>query len=161
MESDIDVAIEELEKIQFMLEDYQDSLNSDHQQHDQQDQLQERFDLLQPVILQATIDPAHAPVRFQSTFGRELWFCSLHAVSVRERARGGFFFSDHGLLIFFYFLCNQLGPPFCHDQGHLWRVRHVPDRRLWTGAIDSTKSDCQVENPPLPHALMLLCFFFG
>ncbi|KAG0026522.1 hypothetical protein BGZ81_006300 [Podila clonocystis] len=78
METDIDVAIEELEKIQFMLEDYRDSLNSDRHQQNQQDQ--ERFDLLQPVTLQATIDPARAPVRFQSTFGRELWFCSLHAV---------------------------------------------------------------------------------
>ncbi|KAF9326790.1 hypothetical protein BG006_009822 [Podila minutissima] len=82
METNIDVAIEELEKIQFMLEDYRDTLYTDHhhqqRQHDQEPQ--ERFDLLQPVTLQATIDPARAPVRFQSTFGRELWFCSLHAV---------------------------------------------------------------------------------
>ncbi|KAG0083835.1 hypothetical protein BGZ93_001568, partial [Podila epicladia] len=69
METDIDVAIEELEKIH--------TDQQQQQQHDQQPQ--GRFDLLQPVTLQATIDPARAPVRFQSTFGRELWFCSLHA----------------------------------------------------------------------------------
>ncbi|KAF9390894.1 hypothetical protein CPB97_008134 [Podila verticillata] len=81
METDIDVAIEQLEKIQFMLEDYQDTLcATDPQQQKQQQHDQPRFDLLQPVTLQATIDPARAPVRFQSTFGRELWFCSLHAV---------------------------------------------------------------------------------
>lgn len=87
METDIDVAIEELEKIQFMLEDYQDThcaTDPQQQQQEQHDQ-QHRFDLLQPVTLQATIDPARAPVRFQSTFGRELWFCSLHAVRKEDR----------------------------------------------------------------------------
>lgn len=81
METDIDVAVEQLEKTQFLLEDYRDTLcATDPQQQNQQQHDQPRFDLLQPVTLQATIDPARAPVRFQSTFGRELWFCSLHAV---------------------------------------------------------------------------------
>lgn len=101
METDIDVAIEQLEKIQFMLEDYQDTLcATDPQQQKQQRHDQPRFDLLQPVTLQATIDPARAPVRFQSTFGRELWFCSLHAVRQEDRA-----FSLHGGLSLSGFWC--------------------------------------------------------
>jgi len=94
METDIDVAIEELEKIQFMLEDYQDThCATDPQQQQEQHDQQHRFDLLQPVTLQATIDPARAPVRFQSTFGRELWFCSLHAVRKEDRFCYFHFFS--------------------------------------------------------------------
>ncbi|KAF9106959.1 hypothetical protein BGX27_008934 [Mortierella sp. AM989] len=68
METDIDVAIRELERIQFMLEKSQLS---------QQESIPSG--LSQAVTLQATIDPSYPPVSFQSTFGRELWFCSLHA----------------------------------------------------------------------------------
>ncbi|KAF9133622.1 hypothetical protein BGW39_009350 [Mortierella sp. 14UC] len=89
MESDIDYAIEELESIQHRLERHVVSLNKDssHKQQNgaartsttEQDAPMPN-DLLQPVTLMATIDPIKGPVSFQSTFGRELWFCSLHAV---------------------------------------------------------------------------------
>ncbi|KAG0380501.1 hypothetical protein BGX24_007696 [Mortierella sp. AD032] len=93
MESNIDYAIEELERLQFRLERHVVSLNLDSP-HKQQNgtatttsttaatehDIPMPYDLLQPVTLLATIDPTKGPVCFQSTFGRELWFCSLHAV---------------------------------------------------------------------------------
>ncbi|KAG0298358.1 hypothetical protein BGZ96_000072 [Linnemannia gamsii] len=89
MESDIDYAIEELESLQIRLKRHVASVNldsSDKQQNGtpaaatlEQD-IPMPNDLLQPVTLMATIDPTKGPVSFQSTFGRELWFCSLHAV---------------------------------------------------------------------------------
>ncbi|KAF9362607.1 hypothetical protein BGX34_005818 [Mortierella sp. NVP85] len=76
MENDIDYAIKELEHLQFMLEQTRDrNMNTNSTES-----LPMPSDLLQPVTLQATIDPSHPPVSFQTTFGRELWFCSLHAV---------------------------------------------------------------------------------
>ncbi|KAF9204214.1 hypothetical protein BGZ49_005582 [Haplosporangium sp. Z 27] len=69
METDIDVALRELEKTQSLLENSrlspQDLVPSN---------------LSQPITLHATIDPSCPPSTFQSTFARELWFCSLHAV---------------------------------------------------------------------------------
>ncbi|KAG0202836.1 hypothetical protein BGX28_004752 [Mortierella sp. GBA30] len=78
METDIDYAIHELERLQLLLENHQktkglsDSSPATHTSIP--------HDLQQPITLQATIDPCHPPVRFHTTFGRELWFCSLHAV---------------------------------------------------------------------------------
>ncbi|KAF9918258.1 hypothetical protein BX616_009721 [Lobosporangium transversale] len=73
METDIDVAISELQKLQHALERCRS--------HPQEaSSLKMTTDLSSPVKLQATIDPSHAPVTFETTFGRELWFCSLHAV---------------------------------------------------------------------------------
>jgi len=91
MESDIDYAIEELEGIQFRLEKHVATTNLDSSHRQQSDTATTTTttsdqdpsmpnDLLQPVTLLATIDPTKGPVSFQSTFGRELWFCSLHAV---------------------------------------------------------------------------------
>ncbi|KAF9295901.1 hypothetical protein BGZ88_001165 [Linnemannia elongata] len=91
MESDIDYAIEELESLQFRLERHVASINLDSSQKQQHgttattattsgQDIPMPNDLLQPVTLSATIDPTKGPVTFQSTFGRELWFCSLHAV---------------------------------------------------------------------------------
>ncbi|KAH7050789.1 hypothetical protein BKA57DRAFT_535021 [Linnemannia elongata] len=91
MESDIDYAIEELESLQFRLERHVASINLDSSQKQQHGTTTAKAttsgqdipmpnDLLQPVTLSATIDPTKGPVTFQSTFGRELWFCSLHAV---------------------------------------------------------------------------------
>ncbi|KAK3847404.1 MAG: hypothetical protein J3R72DRAFT_431333 [Linnemannia gamsii] len=93
MESNIDYAIEELERLQFRLERHVVSLNLDSPHKKQNGtatttsttaateyDITMPYDLLQPVTLLATIDPAKGPVSFQSTFGRELWFCSLHAV---------------------------------------------------------------------------------
>ncbi|KAG9070039.1 hypothetical protein KI688_009369 [Linnemannia hyalina] len=88
MESDIDYAIGELESLQVRLERHVASMNLDSSQKhhngttattSEQD-IAMPNDLLQPVTLFATIDPTKGPVSFQSTFGRELWFCSLHAV---------------------------------------------------------------------------------
>ncbi|KAK3822850.1 MAG: hypothetical protein J3Q66DRAFT_330270 [Benniella sp.] len=76
MENDIDYAIKELEHLQFMLEQTRDrNMNTNSSES-----LPMPSDLSQPVTLQATIDPSHPPVSFHTTFGRELWFCSLHAV---------------------------------------------------------------------------------
>ncbi|KAF9439165.1 hypothetical protein BGZ76_010064 [Entomortierella beljakovae] len=69
METDIDLAIKELEYIQFLLEN-----------HQSQPQHILPSSLSQTVTLQATIDPSYPTVSYHSTFGRELWFCSLHAV---------------------------------------------------------------------------------
>ncbi|KAK5822610.1 hypothetical protein F5H01DRAFT_336088 [Linnemannia elongata] len=91
MESDIDYAIEELESLQFRLERHVASIKLDSSQKQQHgttattattsgQDIPMPNDLLQPVTLSATIDPTKGPVTFQSTFGRELWFCSLHAV---------------------------------------------------------------------------------
>ncbi|KAK3835960.1 MAG: hypothetical protein JOS17DRAFT_735616 [Linnemannia elongata] len=91
MESDIDYAIEELESLQFRLERHISSKNLDSTQKQQngttattattsEQDITMPNDLLQPVTLLATIDPTKGPVSFQTTFGRELWFCSLHAV---------------------------------------------------------------------------------
>ncbi|KAF9275721.1 hypothetical protein BGZ68_010574 [Mortierella alpina] len=79
METDIDHAIQELERLQFLLEKYQTPNDPSTQSQSSQD-MSVPSNLLQPVTLQATIDPSHPPVSFQTTFGRELWFCSLHAV---------------------------------------------------------------------------------
>ncbi|KAG0258987.1 hypothetical protein BG011_002882 [Mortierella polycephala] len=75
METDLEYAISELERLQHILEQYNvtDSSTASPSQPIGRN-------LLQPVTLQATIDPSHPPVHFQTTFGRELWFCSLHAV---------------------------------------------------------------------------------
>ncbi|KAI1295691.1 hypothetical protein EDD11_007864 [Mortierella claussenii] len=70
METDIDYAIQELRKSQHTFE----------QCRSHPEEVSMSTDLLQPVTLQATIDPARSPIGFQTTFGRELWFCSLHAV---------------------------------------------------------------------------------
>ncbi|KAF9933040.1 hypothetical protein FBU30_006716 [Linnemannia zychae] len=85
MESDIDYAVEELEALQLRLERHVATLNLNNtpkQQNGTTAELDATMpnDLLQPITLMATIDPAKEPVSFQSTFGRELWFCSLHAV---------------------------------------------------------------------------------
>ncbi|KAF8940920.1 hypothetical protein BGZ58_003905 [Dissophora ornata] len=77
METDIDFAISELHRLRAILEqrqETQDRSPSSDQYHPVSS------DLLQPVTLHATIDPSYPPVSFQTTFGRELWFCSLHAV---------------------------------------------------------------------------------
>lgn len=97
MESDIDYAIEELESLQFRLERHVASINMDSSQKQQHgttattattsgQDIPMPNDLLQPVTLSATIDPTKGPVTFQSTFGRELWFCSLHAVRIHHLA---------------------------------------------------------------------------
>jgi hypothetical protein len=95
MESDIDYAIEELERLQFRLERHVASTNLDssHKQQNgtpaatpSEQDIPMPNDLLQPVTLMATIDPTKGPVSFQSTFGRELWFCSLHAVRITHHA---------------------------------------------------------------------------
>lgn len=97
MESDIDYAIEELESLQFRLERHVagKNLDSSQKQHNgtaattattSEQDITMPNDLLQPVTLLATIDPTKGPVSFQSTFGRELWFCSLHAVRIHHLA---------------------------------------------------------------------------
>ncbi|KAF9956306.1 hypothetical protein BGZ72_002845 [Mortierella alpina] len=78
METDIDHAIQELERLQFILEKYQTPSDPSTPSQPQDSTLPRN--LLQPITLQATVDPSHPPVSFQTTFGRELWFCSLHAV---------------------------------------------------------------------------------
>ncbi|KAG9326478.1 hypothetical protein KVV02_001657 [Mortierella alpina] len=78
METDIDHAIQELERLQFILQKYQTPV--DPSTPSQTMDITVPTNLLQPITLQATIDPMHSPVSFQTTFGRELWFCSLHAV---------------------------------------------------------------------------------
>ncbi|KAF9087788.1 hypothetical protein BGX23_007862 [Mortierella sp. AD031] len=90
MESDIDYAIEELQGLQSRLERHVATLDTFNKQQNgaattpttapTQQGPPVPNDLLQPVTLLATIDPIRGPVSFQSTFGRELWFCSLHAV---------------------------------------------------------------------------------
>ncbi|KAF9566203.1 hypothetical protein EC968_003819 [Mortierella alpina] len=80
METDIDYAIQEVERLQFILERYQAHNDSSSAPSKEASELIVPSNLLQPVTLQATIDPTHPPVSFQTTFGRELWFCSLHAV---------------------------------------------------------------------------------
>ncbi|GJJ70248.1 hypothetical protein EMPS_02597 [Entomortierella parvispora] len=76
METDMDFAMQELERLQFLLERYRDP--SDDSVRKESNGVPS--DLLHPLTLQATIDPVLPPVNFQTTFGRELWFCSLHAV---------------------------------------------------------------------------------
>lgn len=111
MESDIDYAIEELESLQFRLERHISSKNLDSTQKQQngttattattsEQDITMPNDLLQPVTLLATIDPTKGPVSFQTTFGRELWFCSLHAVRIRHLA--AFF-----CLLFYVMLMRQ------------------------------------------------------
>lgn len=99
MESDIDYAIEELEGLQFRLERHVASVNLDSSDKQQNGTLAAATsgqnipmpnDLLQPVTLMATIDPTKGPVSFQSTFGRELWFCSLHAVRIAPSCKPRF-----------------------------------------------------------------------
>ncbi|KAF9966339.1 hypothetical protein BGZ70_002618 [Mortierella alpina] len=100
METDIDHAIQELERLQFILEKYQTP--SDPSVPSQTKDVSVPSDLLQPVTLQATIDPRHPPVSFQTTFGRELWFCSLHAV-------------HHFAMI--KVICGEFGMPLTEDFG--------------------------------------------
>ncbi|KAF9184466.1 hypothetical protein BGZ51_003326 [Haplosporangium sp. Z 767] len=76
METDLEYAIKEMERLQHILKQYEDTTDPSTVSPSQR--IGE--DLLQPVTLQATIDPSYPPVSFQTTFGRELWFCSLHAV---------------------------------------------------------------------------------
>ncbi|KAG0361392.1 hypothetical protein BC939DRAFT_122224 [Gamsiella multidivaricata] len=71
METDMDYAIKELSRLQHVLEECRRG-NSPSEGTP--------TDLSKALTLHATIDPAHPPVKFQTTFGRELWFCSLHAV---------------------------------------------------------------------------------
>ncbi|KAG0043883.1 hypothetical protein BGZ83_010939 [Gryganskiella cystojenkinii] len=83
METDIEYAIQELERLQYLLERYQDPTSASHNSNGSNRKGSDNTfptDLSQLITLQATIDPTHAPVGFQTTFGRELWFCSLHAV---------------------------------------------------------------------------------
>ncbi|KAI8357764.1 hypothetical protein B0O80DRAFT_445764 [Mortierella sp. GBAus27b] len=79
METDMDYAISELKQLQFMLEKTRDTQNDKHSESEDSSSSMPS-NLLQPVVLHATIDPAHPTVSFLTTFGRELWFCSLHAV---------------------------------------------------------------------------------
>ncbi|KAG0307433.1 hypothetical protein BGZ98_000283 [Dissophora globulifera] len=74
METDIDFAISEMKRLRVILEQCQHSENTKEQQHPLSS------DLSRTVTLRATVDPLHPPISFQTTFGRELWFCSLHAV---------------------------------------------------------------------------------
>jgi len=109
METDMDYAIQELERLQFLLECYRDP--SEDSVRKGSDSVP--TDLLHPLTLQATIDPTLPPVSFQTTFGRELWFCSLHAVrdltemiSLLRKTNG---------LMTLVFLCFSPGAPLCDD----------------------------------------------
>ena len=98
METDIEFAIQELERLQFLLEYYRDPTsasadnsnnnNTNNNNHSENGNGSNRkgskgdfpTDLSRSLTIQATIDPTYPSVGFQTTFGRELWFCSLHAV---------------------------------------------------------------------------------
>ncbi|KAF9580883.1 hypothetical protein BGW38_002292 [Lunasporangiospora selenospora] len=88
METNMDFAITELKRLQEVLETIQRMHQEQSQPHasDQGMSISKPLasalpvDLHHPLTLQATIDPKCDPVPFQTTFGRELWFCSLHAV---------------------------------------------------------------------------------
>lgn len=84
----MDYAISELKLLQCVLEQTRDAQISGNTLLEPAS-FPMPSDLLQPVTLQATIDPAHPTVGFQTTFGRELWFCSLHAVTIPTRLLEG------------------------------------------------------------------------
>jgi len=135
METDIDYAIKELEHLKLMLEQTRDP--SSNMNTNSTESLPMPTDLEQPVTLQATIDPSLPPVTFHTTFGRELWFCSLHAVMAHQGmsiSSGWSIRSLHHIDI----LCFHcvIGPPLCNDQGHLWRVWNAFDRRIWSGSFN-------------------------
>lgn len=42
-----------------------------------------------PILLQATVDPNSESLSFETSFGRELWFCCLHAVNTEPHVITG------------------------------------------------------------------------